>query len=190
MSYILFEIQTFSFTTIQWQSSTQNGGHSVRTLVDLKLYIRPCTDKYVSGFGDKCDIRWFCTHSMKPFYRTELRRDDKGSKSWTKYQHDLLEFASMCVFATEIISLRAHNLWKRLWLMLGLNHSGAYSIQPKWILWHALLFWGTSQLFFILFKSDWNKVSISINVTFLVIPDDVINWKHFPRYSPFVRGIH
>ena len=89
-----------------------------------------------------------------------------------------------------MISLRAHNLWKRLWLMLGLNHSGAYSIEPKWILWHALLFWGTSQLFFILLKSDWNKVSISINVTFLVIPDDVINWKHFPRYSPFVRGIH
>ena len=25
---------------------------------------------------------------------------------------------------------------------------------------------------------------------FLVIHDDVIKWKHFPRYWPFVRGIH
>ena len=27
-------------------------------------------------------------------------------------------------------------------------------------------------------------------VSYLVIHDDVIKWKHFPRYWPFVRGIH
>ena len=30
----------------------------------------------------------------------------------------------------------------------------------------------------------WNKVA------FFQIHDDVIKWKHFPRYWPFVRGIH
>ena len=31
---------------------------------------------------------------------------------------------------------------------------------------------------------------VSVIVMYLWDHDDVINWKHFPRYWPFVRGIH
>ena len=38
----------------------------------------------------------------------------------------------------------------------------------------------------------WSLLSLSLSVfgTIAVIHDDVIKWKHFPRYWPFVRGIH
>ena len=35
----------------------------------------------------------------------------------------------------------------------------------------------------------WQKMQIS-SFFFFNIHDDVIKWKHFPRYWPFVRGIH
>ena len=36
-------------------------------------------------------------------------------------------------------------------------------------------------------KSQWLILLVAV---ILVMHDDVINWKHFPRYWPFVRGIH
>ena len=33
-------------------------------------------------------------------------------------------------------------------------------------------------------------LSLSLQHSFSFIHDDVIKWKHFPRYWPFVRGIH
>ena len=32
--------------------------------------------------------------------------------------------------------------------------------------------------------------NVTITLRFKIIHDDVIKWKHFPRYWPFVRGIH
>ena len=34
------------------------------------------------------------------------------------------------------------------------------------------------------------RKSLCIILNFTVVHDDVIKWKHFPRYRPFVRGIH
>ena len=36
----------------------------------------------------------------------------------------------------------------------------------------------------------WNTVKIVHNVLWALSHDDVIKWKDFPRYWPFVRGIH
>ena len=36
----------------------------------------------------------------------------------------------------------------------------------------------------------WGFVSNSVFTLFCTIHDDVIKWKHFPRYWPFVRGIN
>ena len=44
--------------------------------------------------------------------------------------------------------------------------------------------------------SDFTEQYLSVesdttsNFTILIYHDDVIKWKHFPRYWPFVRGIH
>ena len=35
-----------------------------------------------------------------------------------------------------------------------------------------------------------NEISIKIDVAHILQHDDVIGWKQFPRYWPFVRGIH
>ena len=34
------------------------------------------------------------------------------------------------------------------------------------------------------------KIDIVKLPYFIIVYDDVIKWKHFPRYWPFVRGIH
>ena len=43
-------------------------------------------------------------------------------------------------------------------------------------------------------EDSWHLISPALicvfNNTFILIHDDVIIWKHFPRYWPFVRGIH
>ena len=36
----------------------------------------------------------------------------------------------------------------------------------------------------------WSLYCISLDIHVRIIHDDVIKWKHFPRYWPFVRGIH
>ena len=37
---------------------------------------------------------------------------------------------------------------------------------------------------------DWGTLRMILLGTWMVLHDDVIKWKHFPRYCPFVRGIH
>ena len=39
-------------------------------------------------------------------------------------------------------------------------------------------------------QSVWKTNSLVRHIIWSLIHDDVINWKHFPRYWPFVRGIH
>ena len=39
-------------------------------------------------------------------------------------------------------------------------------------------------------QTDSWSPSISYIISLIVMHDDVIKWKHFPRYWPFVRGIH
>ena len=40
---------------------------------------------------------------------------------------------------------------------------------------------------YIMYFEDYDQTLMRQNVIF---HDDVIKWKHFPRYWPFVRGIH
>ena len=40
------------------------------------------------------------------------------------------------------------------------------------------------------FRRHWPWYCFHISGQYRVIHDDVIKWKHFPRYWPFVRGIH
>ena len=43
-------------------------------------------------------------------------------------------------------------------------------------------------------KNSWQRNTTSVYSAFvhsmIILHDDVIKWKHFPRYWPFVRGIH
>ena len=57
------------------------------------------------------------------------------------------------------------------------THLERVGIAPIWI--------GSTQ-YFSHIKSFWGQKIMSISP----IHDDVIKWKHFPRYWPFVRGIH
>ena len=45
-------------------------------------------------------------------------------------------------------------------------------------------------LFSLYFRVTSVMLGISYGYENLGVDDDVIKWKHFPRYSPFVRGIH
>ena len=50
--------------------------------------------------------------------------------------------------------------------------------------------WYIPQVVFTLFAFDNVAVISSDFRRFILQHDDVIKWKHFPRYWPFVRGIH
>ena len=39
-------------------------------------------------------------------------------------------------------------------------------------------------------SQSWKKYNPACNSKMYLVHDDVIKWKHFPRYWPFVRGIH
>ena len=38
--------------------------------------------------------------------------------------------------------------------------------------------------------SEWKKTRVVFQACRCALYDDVVKWKHFPRYWPFVRGIH
>ena len=93
-------------------------------------------------------------------------------------------------------------------------------LKPKHFLWHAyniIIKFSTQRISFTYWPwmttASWNRINEIINIPikteiwiqllFLAgktlpdclaidgcIHDDVIKWKHFPRYWPFVRGIH
>ena len=53
--------------------------------------------------------------------------------------------------------------------------------------------WGKSPSFGYMANIDilcWYTVPDKIQFVYSALRDDVIKWKHFPRYWPFVRGIH
>ena len=62
--------------------------------------------------------------------------------------------------------------------------------------WHCLLwikFLSRIQLKMCHNGSEWlgtNRRNVISGTNDETVPDDVIKWKHFPRYRPFVRGIH
>ena len=72
---------------------------------------------------------------------------------------------------------------QRLRLVVGwLGH--AYRLLHRTI--HFVIFISSS----FTFSLHWISAKISSSAHCDLVNDDVIKWKHFPRYWPFVRGIH
>ena len=74
-----------------------------------------------------------------------------------------------------------------VWFILGLNNvddilQTTYSNASSWI--RFLYYFDLHFREICSYGSNWQYVSIGSR------HDDVIKWKHFPRYWPFVRGIH
>ena len=63
----------------------------------------------------------------------------------------------------------------------------------KWRLWWILSIQITQRLIEIIkymIVVQWHQMPSWICIDIILGHDDVIKWKHFPRYWPFVRGIH
>ena len=89
-------------------------------------------------------------------------------------------------------------MWRHCHAILPLSPTHETSIE----LWHSVLLLSSSQghrkSTKISFNKDWYQIgmrvatdfSIKMLHTWPVWHDDDMKWKHFPRYWPFVRGIH
>ena len=58
--------------------------------------------------------------------------------------------------------------------------------EKKCYIYNVFLHWLIPSFFSVIWKLMWEMGGVCI----LTNHDDVIKWKHFPRYWPFVRGIH
>ena len=50
--------------------------------------------------------------------------------------------------------------------------------------------WGLHMQLYVSHFLQWQNYNTEFHTISTVLHDDVIKWKHFPRYWPFVRGIH
>ena len=62
------------------------------------------------------------------------------------------------------------------------RHWSTFTICPR----RLMIAWSRECLDKLLMDAKWRETLTS----FLFTHDDVIKWKHFPRYWPFVQGIH
>ena len=74
------------------------------------------------------------------------------------------------------------------WSLMDSPHKGF--VTPHKSLSIPLIFTGTNCLNGNRVGTDFRRYDDNVTAKWADVHDDVIKWKHFPRYWPFVRGIH
>ena len=86
-------------------------------------------------------------------------------------------------------------LWVQLWKISSIKAFSSY-FYFNWKMWNfqltdiLILFTFIVPCLFWSKKMDYGIVYLHLSCLFFRSHDDVIKWKHFPRYWPFVQGIH
>ena len=127
-----------------------------------------CT--WVKSWNCGCLVTWFCYQLIaKPGNKT-------AAPSWPHpHVHtDVLSFSNEVLQRSDGLEEISFLNW-RLSLILFLT----------WIVIFLVLIKGVSSL-----GKVWGVMSSIFFTQTSSLHDDVIKWKHFPRYWPFVRGIH
>ena len=144
---------------------------------------------------------WWWTFVRGEFDRRHYRYSHQYSKSYCSVTADviavkIISFYIICYqfsylksnWSNLVRNMDLENSWKRF---VCSTPSSGEQIKHRWganinisdpVLWEPI---GNEEPVI----SDAGSVSIS-GYHYNVIHDDAIKWKHFPRYWPFVRGIH
>ena len=99
-----------------------------------------------------------------------------------------------CQMSSSVLSALAKSMWSNNSSQLFHWKSSIYTSILTFSLRHPLCFWFYATRFMSHFNDIlprhllWN-VFRSSSIPFIAYHDDVIKWKHFPRYWPFVLGI-